>query len=239
MCSGCLYMLYSRVANKTLPVGKSAKSELSVDQIFGCFLTRYNSLYYLQERILRPWLTIFILKQHFQNITFSEPDYEPPINREPLNCQRNLTIDDLCNPCGVSCDQGTCDNWKCSIGCADQGFEQRLFNQTFTGPTSIYFKQKIEMINPNASGLATLKKKHLEHINSNNVDFSKCHTTWSMYSLDLRTVSSENLGTYYGIAIPAMIMNLAVLCCGLVLIWLSGFIQGTYQISNSLIITCS
>ena len=149
-----------------------------------------------------------------------------------MNCQRNLTIEDLCNPCGISCDQGTCDNWKCSIGCADQEFEERLFNETFAGSTPIYFKQKIQTINRNASGLAKLKTKHLEHTESKNVDFSKCHTSWSIYSLDLREVSNENLGTYYAIAIPAMIMNLAVLCFGLVAIWLSGFIQGILKISN-------
>ena len=48
-----------------------------------------------------------------------------------LDCgQRNLTIDDLCNPCGVSCDEETCDNWKCAIACADKDFESRVLDET-------------------------------------------------------------------------------------------------------------
>ena len=69
--------------------------------------------------------------------------------------------------------------------------------------------------------------KHLQHEVSNNVDFSRCHPMWSAYSLDLREVSSENLGRYYAIAIPAMTMNIAVLFFGVFYIWKARYIQGT------------
>ena len=76
--------------------------------------------------------------------TFSEADYEPYSNREPLQCEGNLTIDDLCTPCGVSCDEQVCDSWKCAIACADQDFESRVFDENLNGTeprTSIYFRR--------------------------------------------------------------------------------------------------
>ena len=79
-----------------------------------------------------------------ENATFSEAVYEPYSNREPLECGRNLTIDDLCNPCGVSCDEQVCENWKCAIACVDKDFDSRVFDETLNGierEKSIYFRR--------------------------------------------------------------------------------------------------
>ena len=84
-------------------------------------------------------------KKHLENVSFSEPNFEPFANRENLNCGRNLTINDLCNPCGVSCHQESCDNWKCAVACADRNFVDRVFDEASnsTNPKkSIYFKLK-------------------------------------------------------------------------------------------------
>ena len=77
---------------------------------------------------------------------------------------------------------------------------------------------------------SSMVNKHLQHEISKNVDFSRCHTTWSAYSLDLREVSNEHLGGYYIIAFPAMTMNLLVLVFGVRYIWKQRFIQGTLQL---------
>ena len=75
-----------------------------------------------------------------------------------------------------------------------------------------------------------IRKMQLQHEVSKNVDFSRCHTIWSNNSLDLRPVSGDNLTKYYAIAIPAMTMNIAVLCCGLRCIWKDRHIQGMLNI---------
>lgn len=38
--------------------------------------------------------------------------------RKDLNCGRNLSITDVCNPCGEKCTDQCCDNWKCPFSCA-------------------------------------------------------------------------------------------------------------------------
>ena len=76
----------------------------------------------------------------------------------------------------------------------------------------------------------SMMKMHLQHAISNNVDFSRCHKMWSTHSLDLRPVSSDNLGKYYAIAIPAITMNIAVLCFGLFYIWKQRYIQGMLKL---------
>ena len=89
-------------------------------------------------------LNLLIQKQHLGNVTFFEPEFEPRINRDLLNCGRNLTIEDLCTPCGVSCNEGTCDSWKCAIACADKDFGDRVVdeNSNKTKSTkSIYFRR--------------------------------------------------------------------------------------------------
>ena len=81
-----------------------------------------------------------------ENATFPEPDYKPQTNRVLLDCgdhPGNLSIADLCNPCGVSCDQETCDNWKCAIACADKDFDSRVLDETSDGTTPhFYFRHE-------------------------------------------------------------------------------------------------
>ena len=48
------------------------------------------------------------------------------------------------------------------------------------------------------------------------------------HSLDIREVSNTNLARYYGIAIPAMTLNVAVLGYGLLVILKEKYIQGIW-----------
>lgn len=103
----------------------------------------------------QPTIPYKLANEHLANASFSKPVYEANFIRENLDCGRNLTIKDLCNPCGVSCNQETCDNWKCAIACADKDFENRItggFNTT----KSIYFRynQTRGQFKANTSGKA-------------------------------------------------------------------------------------
>ena len=43
-----------------------------------------------------------------------------------------------------------------------------------------------------------------------NVDFNSCHTTWRTRSIDLMPVTLDKSDIYYGVAIPAMIINVVL-----------------------------
>ena len=105
----------------------------------------------------------FIQIQHLENATFPEAIFEPQTNRVLLDCDGhpgNLTINDLCNPCGVSCDEESCDNWKCALACADKDFDSRVFDETWnetqsTGPFYFRYDSLSTSYSGNSSGRAS------------------------------------------------------------------------------------
>ena len=60
---------------------------------------------------------------HLKNVTINEVQTEPPENRDSLSCDG--TLGNICQPCGVRCDQMMCSNQLCSIACLDKDFLNR------------------------------------------------------------------------------------------------------------------
>ena len=53
--------------------------------------------------------------------TFAESMFEPPQNRSTLECDAI----NICQPCGITCEDGICSTSQCSIACLDQDYSDR------------------------------------------------------------------------------------------------------------------
>ena len=60
---------------------------------------------------------------HLEGLDFSKVITEPNENRGPLDCDGEVW--NICQPCGIRCDEMMCSNQMCSIACLDQDFMNR------------------------------------------------------------------------------------------------------------------
>ena len=105
----------------------------------------------------------------------------------------------MCNPCGKNCSDSYCDNLKCSLGCADSKFAERVYDPdaNIIPSQKIYFRK-------------TETEHYADHKLSKNVNLNACHRTWETRSIDLMPVTLDQRHKYYWTAIPAMIINVVL-----------------------------
>ena len=125
---------------------------------------------------------------------------------------------DICNPCGQDCSNGKCDNWKCSLGCVDSQFRNRVFdpdNETFNGTDKVYPRR---INSKETSGIKNnqVYEFYSKNVLSKNINFNLCHDTWQTSSIDLMPVTRGKWWIYHLIASQAMLINVSLVVSALV-----------------------